>query len=198
MNRIRFYLFIICLSLSFSIEAQKPKPIDTANFKCTYQFKFLVDSFKMEYKEKELYIVNIGKNFSKGYCYQKFHLDSLTSTPEGKNKWRDEMTALVKRGKDASYAAWSTQLSPGFFQFYVYKDYQKEKITVTDNISANYFYYDDELKPQDWTILEDTMAVLGYSCQKAICNWRGRDWEAWFLRKFLLVKDLGSFMVCPD
>jgi len=183
--QIRFYFFIVCLSFSFSVEAQKPELIDTAKLKCTYQFKFLTDSTKKEYKEKELYIVNIGKNFSKGYCYQKFYLDSLLSTDEGRKKWSDKMTEFAKSwiatgGNDALYETYSTQLSPGLFQSFVYKDYKKEKITVTDNISIHYFYYEEELKSQDWTIKKDTMNILGYSCQKAICQWRGRDWEAWF------------------
>jgi len=185
MNRIRFCIFIVCLSFSFSVEAQKPTLIDTATIKCTYQFKFLTDSIKKEYKEKEMYIVQIGKNFSKGYCYQTFYMDSLLSTPEGHRKWGEAMTDLGKyRHSDGSYDPGFTDgfyaLTRGFFQFYVYKDYQNEKITVTDNIGQHYFYYDDELKSQDWTIEKDTMSVLGYSCRKAVCNWRGRDWEAWF------------------
>ena len=32
----------------------------------------------------------------------------------------------------------------------------------------------------DWKIQPDTIRILNYSCQKAICQFRGRNYEAWF------------------
>lgn len=36
------------------------------------------------------------------------------------------------------------------------------------------------MQPQDWKVLNDTATILGYHCLKAICNFRGRAYEAWF------------------
>lgn len=38
----------------------------------------------------------------------------------------------------------------------------------------------DKLNSQNWEIQADTMTILGYTCQKAITEWRGRHYEAWF------------------
>jgi GLPGLI family protein len=201
MKQIQSYFFIIFLLLSIHIEAQETKLIDVAKFKCTYQFEFLTDSIKMTYRDSDLYIVQIGENFTKSYCYQTFYIDSISSTPEGSNRQLDRLNNYIKNkppNPDPSY--WlgiNDILSRGFFQFYVYKDYPKEKITVRDNISSNGFIYDDELKPQEWTILEDTMTVLDYSCQKAICSWRGRDWEAWFAPEIPLNEGPWKFYGLP-
>ena len=62
----------------------------------------------------------------------------------------------------------------------LYKDYKEKKLTVLDLISTNWFIYEEDLISQDWKILEDTMTMAGYSCQKAMCDYRGRSYEAWF------------------
>jgi len=153
--------------------------IDTARIKCTYQFTFLTDSVKMTYRDKDLYVIQIGDIFTKSYCYQTFYVDSMLSTPKGNNEWGARLDVAAKAYL-SNMPNNLKDLNRGFFQFYVYKDYKKEKITVTDNISGNFFIYEEELKPQDWTVLEDTINILGYICQKAVCDYRGRSYEAWF------------------
>jgi GLPGLI family protein len=175
---------LLLLVLGRAAQAKAPKPIDVAQFKCTYRFKFLTDSMQKTYRDKDLYVVEIGAHSTKSYCYQTFYVDSLNSTPSGRAKHSAEFNArlrsLPSNPSGAEIKNVLDGLSRGWFQFYVYKDYQKEKITITDNISLNYFTYEDELKPQDWTVGEDTMEMLGYTCQQATCTFRGRNWEAWF------------------
>ena len=148
--------------------------VDTARYKCTYQFTFLRDSVKMTYNE-DLNVIQIGENFTKSYCYQAFYVDSMDNTPDGRGILATRAYEVVVNQK-SDVGIWSM----GIFKFNVYKDYQKEKLTVIDKVSTNPFIYEEELKPQDWIILEDTMTIIGYSCQKAKCSFRGRDWEAWF------------------
>ena len=187
MKQIYFYFCVLFLGLSFSVNAKVPEPIDTAKFKCVYQFKFLTDSINMTYRDKDLYVIQIGDNFTKSYCYKTFYIDSLHNTPDGNDKLTAELNERFRNAPPPSSPSYTSYvdnaldfINRGWFQFYVYKDYQKEKITVTDNISSHYFTYEDELKPQNWIILEDTINILGYSCQKAKCSFRDRDWEAWF------------------
>ena len=33
---------------------------------------------------------------------------------------------------------------------------------------------------QSWQLQSDTLTICGYLCQKAVCSFRGRDFEAWF------------------
>ena len=81
MKQIHFYI-IIWGSLYFfgcgttnltSIENKDSNVIDTANFECTYQLKYLTDSIKMEYSN-DLYVIQIGENFTKSFCYQPNYL----------------------------------------------------------------------------------------------------------------------------
>jgi GLPGLI family protein len=41
------------------------------------------------------------------------------------------------------------------------------------------FYFDDTYKP-NWLIHHETVGILGYSCQKAVTTFRGRQYIAFF------------------
>ncbi len=40
--------------------------------------------------------------------------------------------------------------------------------------------YTEEWPLMKWTLADETQTILGYSCQKATCKFRGRDFVAWF------------------
>jgi len=157
---------------------------EKSHYKCAYQFDILSDTIKKEYFRQEVYIVQIGNNLTKGFTYQKFYLDSLQkSSPELYRKlFNASVEASImemRRTVDLS-SIHNNEFHFGAFPSDLYKDYKKNEILVRDNISIHNFIYKDELKPQDWEILSDTTTILGYHCQKAQCQWRGRNWVAWF------------------
>ncbi|MCM1373256.1 MAG: GLPGLI family protein [Bacteroides sp.] len=41
-------------------------------------------------------------------------------------------------------------------------------------------YYTEPTKQQLWLLHGECQNILGYRCQRATCNWRGRTFEAWF------------------
>ncbi|MDR1369100.1 MAG: GLPGLI family protein [Dysgonamonadaceae bacterium] len=171
-----FYFLFLGLNISFFVKAANPT--DTASIKCSYQFRYLNDSVKSSYNDDELYVVLIGKSLTKAYSYRTFVRDSIASSPSAENELVKKVNEYIK--DPANIGKVPSFIYRGDFPAYLYKDYTKEKIIVTDNISSYYFVYEDELSPQNWTILGDTMTILGYSCQKAQCSFRGREWEAWF------------------
>lgn len=42
------------------------------------------------------------------------------------------------------------------------------------------FMYKENKSDLHWSILEDTATISGYKCQKAICDFGNRKWNAWF------------------
>ncbi len=62
----------------------------------------------------------------------------------------------------------------------VYKNYPAGKVTVTDYLLGDYYTYEEEKNPQNWNIVDSVKTVMGYECQKAVANFRGRVWTAWF------------------
>ena len=63
---------------------------------------------------------------------------------------------------------------------YVYKNYPTGQMTITDRISSQGYRYTDSLHAQTWTMGDSTREVLGYTCQQATADFRGRRWTAWF------------------
>ena len=184
MKQVYFYFLILLSGMCFfdcgsakstKSYSQGATLVDTAHYKLTYHFKFLKDTVKMIYGD-DLNVVQIGDNSTKNYCFQTFNIDSVTNGMQTLTLNFDEYRdAILSRN-----TAYLKAHSYGTFGFYIYKDYRKKGMTVTDHISYHRFVYEDELNPQNWIILDDTMTVSGYSCQKAICSFRGRDWDAWF------------------
>jgi GLPGLI family protein len=64
--------------------------------------------------------------------------------------------------------------------YQIYKNYPKGKMTFTDHIPSDTYKFEEELDLFNWILLDDTSTVCGYKAQKAICNFGGRNWIAWF------------------
>ena len=157
---------------------------EKSRFKASYHLDFLFDTLTMEYFRQEIYILQIGEKMTKGFTYHKFYLDSLNkASPDLYRKLFSasvqESIEAMRRTGDLSYVR-NNSFTFGGFPSELYKDYRKKEISVKDIISIHWFVYRDEMKPQEWVLLSDTATIMGYLSQKAICRWRGRDWEAWF------------------
>ena len=53
-------------------------------------------------------------------------------------------------------------------------------MTVTDGLILQDYRYVDSLHTQTWTMGDSTREVLGYTCQQATADFRGRHWTVWF------------------
>ena len=86
--------------------------------------------------------------------------------------------------QDGTYWEWFRDESSGYVGRYLYqlfKGFPRGKMTMTDIIFlTGKFMYEEDLGLFEWNILEDTMTIEGFLCQKAMCNYGGRTWEAWF------------------
>ncbi len=62
----------------------------------------------------------------------------------------------------------------------IYKNYPKNKITVTDCIVFHDYLYTENKTSLNWTLKQDTLTVCDYLCYQAICTFGGREWIAWY------------------
>ncbi|OIP45547.1 MAG: hypothetical protein COZ16_06750 [Flavobacteriaceae bacterium CG_4_10_14_3_um_filter_31_253] len=65
----------------------------------------------------------------------------------------------------------------------VFKDYDKKETFSKYEVAYKYFVVKDSLDIFKWNILNESKDILGYTCQLATMNFRGRDYEAWFSSK---------------
>ena len=141
--------------------------------KCLYRYVYTFDTLKNELRD-DLLILQIGKEVSKCYSYYTFQSDSLQRTPDGAKVWSELFRRAIE--KDGIYGDFPhVRMST-----YVYKNYPTGQMTITDRISSQGYRYADSLHAQTWIMSDSTREVLGYTCQQATADFRGRRWTAWF------------------
>ncbi len=123
--------------------------------------------------QKNQYILLANSTESKFYSPMTEYLDSLKSTSKGSAEIKNQATIALATGnldalpqKDGSY--------------YIVKSFKEHNMRCYDSSGMELFYYDESLDDCGWEISDSTRNVLGYDCTKAICDYHGREWEAWF------------------
>ena len=170
--KMKVILYLLLTSLAVQATAREPV-IDRAHMKCLYRYVYTFDTLKNELRD-DLLILQIGKEVSKCYSYYTFQSDSLQRTPDGVKVWSELFRRATE--KDGIYGDFPhVRMST-----YVYKNYPTGQMTITDRISSQGYRYADSLHAQTWTMGDSTREVLGYTCQQATANFRGRHWTAWF------------------
>ena len=170
--KMKVILYLLLTSLAVQATAREPV-IDRAHMKCLYRYVYTFDTLKNELRD-DLLILQIGKEVSKCYSYYTFQSDSLQRTPDGAKVWSELFRRATE--KDGIYGDFPhVRMST-----YVYKNYPTGQMTITDRISSQGYRYVDSLHAQTWTMVDSTREVLGYTCQQATADFRGRRWTAWF------------------
>ena len=173
LNEMKTIVSILFLaSLAVRAAAREPM-LDRSHMKCLYRYVYTFDTLKNELRD-DLLILQIGKEVSKCYSYYTFQYDSLRRTPDGAKVWSELFRRAIE--KDGIYGDFPhVRMST-----YVYKNYPTGQMTITDRISLQDYCYVDSLHTQTWTMGDSTREVLGYTCQQATADFRGRRWTAWF------------------
>lgn len=146
------------------------KKIDEAYLKCQYDYTYVVDTLSGK-TAKDWLVLQIGKNMSKSYSYYSMQVDSIFASPDRDAILRQQINAAI-----GSKTEWPHKR----MKAYVYKNYPQGKMTVTDGLLMQDYIYEDTLYAQNWVIQDSSKLILGHECQKAVCQYRGHCWTAWF------------------
>ena len=138
--------------------------------KCQYKFSYVSDTLAQKIQD-DLLILQIGANVSKCYSYYSNQVDSIFALPD-----RD---VILHREINRALST-KTNYPHKRMKAYIYKNYPQGKITVTDGLSLQDYIYEDDLNSQRWEIMDSMKVILDYPCQMAVCQFRGRNWTAWF------------------
>lgn len=151
MKNINYLLLLIITNYSFG-----------QNKQFLYEYKFIPDSTNKVEVRNELMILNIQKDKSEFYSFQKYSSDS-TQLAESKKgimamPFNKEMISdrIIKRPN-------SNQIDYITFMSY-------DKFIIKQNIDA------------EWKLENDFSKILNYNVQKATTEFGGRKWLAWFAK----------------
>ncbi|TFH95368.1 GLPGLI family protein [Porphyromonas levii] len=170
-------LLSIFLLSSFKIENNKHSSIiDQANLKILYRFEMKKNPFGGISIMKDTTVFLHGDVFSLSYTQSAYYSDSLINTPNGgKIKFR-----MMERGLNENNPY--LFLEPHTLPDYTYVDHDQKLII---NYDSERFYvpvlYREPIEDVKWTLRNyDSRVIAGYQVYKAICDFRGRRYEAWY------------------
>ena len=156
----------MALSIIDPNEKVKMEPIDDVQFIVHYETKMITDTLNPEKKIEESMILKVGTTASSYYSYTRFVTDSL-------------LGEQLKKGGNVRIEKKNDE-NMGLVTYQIYKNYPARKVTTLDRLAMNRFRCEEENEMPAWELLPDTMTILSYSCQKAVCRFKGREYEAWF------------------
>lgn len=135
----------------------------------------------------DLQRLEIGISHSKYYSLYVFNRDSTITNEviefNSKNNIGREMemedNVFITMIIEGKYQGWSEYLYSEYF-----KDFSKNEFTeyarMPENLNEYNSKYMEIIPVQSWEIGRDTSTIAGYLCQNATCQFRGRDYTAWF------------------
>jgi GLPGLI family protein len=148
-------------------ETLKTEAIDDLLFTVQYRMTFVVDTLHPEKSQQEMMILKAGAKSAVFYSYAKFMADSVIAADQANGVPPDVMIEHIK-----SYTS--------LVNYKIYKNYPAGKVTTLEQLAMSRFRCEEENERPDWELLPDTMTILSYPCRKAVCRFKGRDYEAWF------------------
>lgn len=104
--------------------------------------------------------------------------DGLSKFSSYKNLTVDSIILRSSQEQIAN-AALEGKLSTGEFMT-IYKNYPEGRLTHTEKICTDWFRYDEDMPIFDWELTDSCSNILGYECQSAKCQFRGREWIVYY------------------
>lgn len=175
MKKLLILFAFVLLALNISAQWWKPQHhlYDTVEYVVMYELTLREDTTHLEYSRTDDYMLSIGKN-------------NIISSFRGYNSYRRDMErkklgdegVLLEQMQTGQY---HSKYLPSVHKFDIFKEYEKRIVTTIDHIfSYGMYEYEEPFDNFIWQITSETDTIHDYVCQKAICDFGGRTWEAWF------------------
>ncbi|MDE5844991.1 MAG: GLPGLI family protein [Muribaculaceae bacterium] len=176
MKRILIYLFLTSVAIVANAD-NWVRDTEPAILEVHYTRTEVTDTTEREtsfFNEETM--LRIGKGMSRYCSVQRFNRDSLMyCAPD--LYWQMEKASFEKDPKEHDRTSLERS---GRYWCFIYKNYPEGKITETAYFDMEDWQYDEEWEKPEWEITDETKEIIGYQCFKAIADYRGRKWTAWF------------------
>ena len=160
----KLFLFTVLLSCLFETTYAQRTLIDTVRYRFHYATKETTTEGKKPFSDE----INVDIGDKVTYCYSRWEEDN--------DLLYDSI--MAKGGNANDFLAAEGPIS--MFGERVIKNYpSKGNLTVTCTLGDD-FVYNELVMKKKWNLTPGDTTIVGYKCKKAICNFRGRDWTAWY------------------
>jgi GLPGLI family protein len=155
--------------------------IDTSSFVAVYDYECQTqDADGQAVTDRMKLCVQVGQHCTRSYPYRKFRKEREWAAGEERSG-----TVFLRLNKGEyleGYDFGSDEELPQFraesfcFMPQVWTGYPEGMVTVRDAIPPTIYETQEEQRPIEWTLSDDTLTVAGYLCKTATCQLRGRQW----------------------
>ena len=157
--------------------------IDTSSLVAVYDYECLTqDADGKAVTDRMKVCLQVGQHCTRSFPYRKFRKEREWA--EGEERAGTDFLRLKKREYMEGYDFGSNEELPMFraesfcFMPQVWTDYPEGKVTVRDAIPPTIYETQEERKPINWELSDDTLTVAGFLCKFATCQLHGRKWTA--------------------
>lgn len=159
-------IYLLLLILFVSMTTVYSQILDTARMRIHYtsSAKKYSDS---KSNNQDWNCLDIGKSSSKFYSMNGWLLDSAKNSLIAAGLSPEEVFLKI-RSMD--------QGSPDV----ITKDYANYSMGFVSKIITQDYFYQEPLETADWELINDTLTILNYKCNKAQKEFRGRTWIVWY------------------
>ncbi|WP_343663222.1 GLPGLI family protein [Chryseobacterium mucoviscidosis] len=154
---------------SFTLPAEKysAENCDKSIQNVYYQLSFVSDP-RTNNKKEVICVLQLGEKFSKFGELNAIKLDSLTE------KFSHQQNIGAKEMNLMSPV--NTRWKP-----ILLRDISKNIVTIQDKAKES-FQYSENQPTINWKLEKETKQILGYTCNKATTEFRGRKFTAWYTK----------------
>lgn len=78
------------------------------------------------------------------------------------------------------------------FKKSVFKNYQNNYLTTQGKILSTKYEYEEKIPKLNWKLTENNKSILNYKVKKAVVNYGGRNWIAWYTEEIPI--NLGPYV----
>ena len=168
------------MSIIANVNAQWWKPqhhyYDTVEYVVMYELTFREDTAHLDCYRTENHMLSIGKKRDvssfRGYGTYRHNMELKKAGDSGLTE------ELIKTGRIGKVFS---DVPSSAIRCSIFKNMTSKNITTIDHIYMQGMYeYEESFNAFNWQITAETDTINNYVCQKAICDFGGRTWEAWF------------------
>ncbi|MFS4471870.1 GLPGLI family protein [Chryseobacterium sp. T20] len=137
------------------------------------------DSINLVSMKSERTFLDVKGDHSLFISENKLKRDSLFA------ELRSEIKENKKEEKDFSKMEGRKHFEPTFFEYFITKTIPDQKVYYYEKASGKQIYYQED-RSVKWEITNMMEKQNGYSAQKAVAEFGGRVWTAWFTKEIPL------------
>ena len=173
-------ILLAFMSIIANVNAQWWKPqhhyYDTVEYVVMYELTFREDTAHLDCYRTENHMLSIGKKRDvssfRGYGTYRHNMELKKAGDSGLTE------ELIKTGRIGKVFS---DVPSSAIRCSIFKNMTSKNITTIDHIYMQGMYeYEESFNAFNWQITAETDTINNYVCQKAICDFGGRTWEAWF------------------